>query len=743
MITEIRIERYASYQGDPVVISGLACRNYFFGTNGSGKSTIARVIDGDVSVPQTCYVAWKNQPLKTMVYNRDFVKRNFGDQDLKGVFTLGKEDVEAVERIRTAKGEVDTCDINLTNQRQALADKMKEVDDLTSQLTETCWKAEGEYAETFADAFTGTRNNKVKFRERVLAERCSTAQLRELDDLKSDARTLFGEEPVKEDSVLSLDFRILLEAETDAILQTKIVGKEDVDIAALIRTLENDDWVSRGRDYLAQSEGLCPFCQKPVADGLRQSLDEFFDATYLSQKAELTTLVQAYETAAAEVTRVTKEVVEAQHHHMDVPELKRLRDILAAELDANCRILKEKVREPSATATLRPIGDVTAKMTALVATANEAIKNHNKMVDDYHGNKSRLINEVWKYLTAVDLKDALSSYNTALARLTSAKTSIEACIRETEEKRQSLLDEIAGLSQKNTTILPTKNAINGLLASLGFRGFHLDVTEDERGYVLKREDGTLVEDTLSEGERSFVTFLYFYNLLRGSHEDDGNPEDTVVVFDDPVSSLDSGVLFVVSTLIRRICDEAGAGEGHIKQAFVLTHNIQFHKEVTHEGRGTKGSRSYWLVRKPEGLTSVERRAANPVKTAYHLLWEEVRRTDRSAVTVQNAMRRILEHYFKTLGGEKSLDDLLECFHGEEQIVCKSLISWVHDGSHEIHDDLYLCEDDDCVEMYLRVFKSVFYQRNQQGHYDMMWTESGKSLGIEDGDGVDVEVVASA
>ena len=55
---------------------------------------------------------------------------------------------------------------------------------------------------------------------------------------------------------------------------------------------------------------------------------------------------------------------------------------------------------------------------------------------------------------------------------------------------------------------------------------------------------------MSEGEKTFVTFLYFYHLLKGSESDSGMTTDRIVVFDDPVSSLDSDVLFIVSRLCQ-------------------------------------------------------------------------------------------------------------------------------------------------------------------------------------------------
>ena len=54
---------------------------------------------------------------------------------------------------------------------------------------------------------------------------------------------------------------------------------------------------------------------------------------------------------------------------------------------------------------------------------------------------------------------------------------------------------------------PTLDSINKLLSDFNFTGFKLELGEDEYTYKTVRLDGTPVENTLSEGERSFVTFL--------------------------------------------------------------------------------------------------------------------------------------------------------------------------------------------------------------------------------------------
>ena len=63
-----------------------------------------------------------------------------------------------------------------------------------------------------------------------------------------------------------------------------------------------------------------------------------------------------------------------------------------------------------------------------------------------------------------------------------------------------------------------------------------------------------------------------------------------MVIDDPVSSMDSGALFIVSALVREmveVCFNNTDYQGHvvegdyIKQIFILTHNVYFHREITY------------------------------------------------------------------------------------------------------------------------------------------------------------------
>jgi wobble nucleotide-excising tRNase len=90
--------------------------------------------------------------------------------------------------------------------------------------------------------------------------------------------------------------------------------------------------------------------------------------------------------------------------------------------------------------------------------------------------------------------------------------------------------------------------------------------------------------------------------------------------------------------------------------------------------------------------------------------------------IQNTLRRILENYFKILGGVDP-DKICGMFEGKEKLICNSLFSWVNDGSHFAHDDLYVSIDSSMVDTYLKVFREIFKKSDHLAHYKMMMADA--------------------
>ena len=526
MIENILIKNEASFDKIGHSISDLKKINFFDGPNGSGKTTISRVIDNENIYPE-CNLSWKSgNQLKTLVYNRDFVSRTFNpDEELKGVFTLGEQEDGVIKAIKFAKKDRDDIAKKIVEKNKTLkgedgnCGKILELETLENEFTEQCWgQLKQKYDDEFKGAFKGLRNDSKKFATHLLGEaEGNDSLLRSLDELEEQAKTVFADYLTKETAIPSIQYSDLLALENDSILPKKIIGKDDVDIAAMIKALENSDWVKQGRSYFEKSNEYCPFCQQKTDAAFAESLEEYFDEAYLNNINAIDTLVTNYETYSA----------------------------------------------------------------------------------------------------------------TVLLRL--------------------------------------------------------------------------------------VTFLYFYHLLKGSNTETGITEDRVVVFDDPVSSLDSDILFIVSALIKNLFKEIRADSGNIRQVFVLTHNIYFHKEISFKAQQNE---TFWTIKKGTNSSEIKFHESNPIQNSYELLWNEVKDPNRSNSTIRNTLRRILEHYYKILGSI-DLDEIANEFEGQDKFIFRVLLSWIHDGSHSSDDDLYLACDEETIAKYLDVFRNIFEKSNHIGHYNMM------------------------
>jgi wobble nucleotide-excising tRNase len=728
MIESITIGNVATFGDPPEELKGLSQFNFLFGTNGTGKTTVSRVIADEASFP-TCKVAWKGgTKLQTLVYNRDFVERNFSPSgELKGVFTLGEKQADTLTKIAAAKADLDALTAKIEVLTQGLqgtdgsGGKKGELAVLESGLKDTCWARKQKHDVSLHGAFEGYRGSSEKFKGKVLQELASnTETLVSLEDLQKRAETIFGPTPTVAALTPVLETTNLITHEANQILKKRVIGKDDVDIAAMIKKLSNSDWVREGRSFFDVNDRICPFCQQSTSDKFAQSLNEYFDEAFLTDSKAIDDLETNYATEAAQVQQQLGAIISTPSKFLDIEQLKAEKELLDSKITINLQRLAAKKKEASRVVELDSVQNVAKAINALIDSANSLATTHNNMVANLSKERQILTAQVWQYVLD-ELKADLVSYKTKRDSLDKAIAAMTAQIAATTKDKEKKIAELRELEKQTTSVQPTVDAINALFSSFGFQGFSLAVATNGTSYRLVRPDGSDAKMTLSEGERTFITFLYFYHLLKGSESESGITTDRVVVFDDPVSSLDSDILFIVGSLIKRLLDEVRSKAGHVKQVFVLTHNVYFHKEVTFNPKRNNvamNEETFWIVRRPGLASKIVNHPTNPVNTSYDLLWSEVRRPDHSHLTIQNTLRRILENYFKFFGGVDP-KEICSKFSGKEQLICNTLLSWINDGSHYAQDDLYMSIDESAVNTYLNVFRGIFDKSGHLAHYKMM------------------------
>nr|WP_251028378.1 AAA family ATPase [Exiguobacterium sp. s123] len=297
MIEKIRIKEVASYDSTGIEVN-LSKINYIYGSNGTGKTTISELLrNSDNQKFSSCNIEWKqgSPDFDLFVYNRNFVQENFSiHNDIKGIFTLGKESTEILALIEGKLKEVEKHQDRIGNLENNIKHKKEQLEILKTNSMNHCWDLKQKYDENFKEAFTGLRNNRERFMEKCLSEaENNNSELYTYEELYRRVESVFKNPRVKIRPIPEIQYESSLEEQS--IFQTKIIGKKDIDIARLISELNLSDWVQQGHRHMEGTDGICPFCQQELPGIFKENLDEYFDETYTEQIQNLNSSIEKYE----------------------------------------------------------------------------------------------------------------------------------------------------------------------------------------------------------------------------------------------------------------------------------------------------------------------------------------------------------------------------------------------------------------------------------------------------------------
>ena len=756
-ITNIKLNR-ATFTDVP--IDELTFVNFFYGNNGAGKSSIAHAIKEDDGI---VWAEGKSaDDYDVLVYNQDFINDNFINYgDLKGVFIFGEEDIEAKKKIAELTDEKkQKSDARLA----ALEDYKKKTGGLESALTQfqdACFTKTATVRKRFEKCMDGKKQKKG-FAEAVLAETKPTdhdlAELERLYDVAFDdsaraypefkkaGATTYGSLPGED------------------LLDQMIVSTSDTPFSRFMKALGDSasDWVRDGHThYAGAAGGKCPYCQQKLPKDFEDDIAATFDAQYQQDIRDLGQFQQVYKKETEEIVRLLQANTDDVMSSVDLKAYREKLALLESNFEINRQRIAEKVKEPSKVISLEDTDTLLLEIGALIDDINKLIKANNKVVAEKRSSKTKCKTEIMQYL-AFQLAAEVKSYNDEVARLNNEIEAITKKGQSLKKEIGALTTQISELNKHNANTEAAIDSINKILRDSGFQGFSIRAKADEENvYEVVREDGTVAEN-LSEGERNFIAFLYFYHQVRGSMSSE-ELKEKIVIIDDPVSSMDSTALFLVSAIVREMINVCRNNTeylnpkvpgDYIKQLFILTHNVYFHREITYQQVGFYNCTSFYMIRKNDNISTIklckrqskevptEQENYNPVQNSYAALWDELRDI-QSTIPCLNVMRRILEYYFLQLCGyegsdlreivlekKENRDMFIKQVEGEkpdmtDYQLASSLLAYIN-NPNGISDGLNYVEDCEDVEAYKRVFKMIFDALGQSQHYKMMTGKRIKS-----------------
>lgn len=734
MITDIIMKNCASYNAVGTQIANCTKINFIYGPNGSGKSTVSNFLrDPSDEMYGDSEIKWSSgDRAELIVYNRRFREANFGSCDIPGVFTLGEGAIEEINKVEDLKKQRQRLVEERGKREESKRKEELKKKEYMSSFRENIWALrEKEHISFLRQAFAGYLNSKEKFMGEVVRRfELDAGTAISLDELKLSAEVLLGDKPEKAPRFTMNVNEIasdLLEVEAASIWDTVVIGNEDVPIGRLIQALGNADWVNNGRKYVKVGN-VCPFCQQTeISIELKKELDDFFSGEYELQCKQIASYNSIYlnlkDKTEAFLDGVCKQESSVTAGHLDVFQFEVAAKALLQRINDNLAVIKLKIDEPGRKVKMNLTDNLLSKVIEIINKANVEIEKNNSTVDHFQEEHDKFIDNVWTYFLTEN-HSFIAKYKKELANIDKAIDGITRSIKKATDEIDSLRDEIIEAEKNITSTQPTVDEINRTLAAYGFTNFNIVASEQkDNSYQIQRIDGSLANDTLSEGEETFIAFLYFMQLAKGTTNSDHITGKKILVLDDPICSLDSTVLYIVSAMVKELITQIRDGKSDVEQIFVLTHNVFFHKEASFiNGRSRENADThYWIIRKDLDTAVVsEYGIHNPISTSYELLWKELKENKSdSSVVIQNIMRRIIENYFGMVGNKK--DEYIESSFEtpEDQMICRSLLYWINDGSHCIPDDLYIDSYTPSIAKYRDVFHRIFINTDNEAHYDMM------------------------
>ncbi len=759
MIESINIKKVATYdQLNGVLIPDLKKVNFFFGYNGSGKSTIVKYLyslslETSLKAPEfsdCSQVGYTEADNQILVFDENFTEINFNRNPvLKGVFSLNQANDIIDNKITTEEASINEFD-NLIKKKITLTESItNDKKQKQNELLEHCWRQRNTFA-TFTKInlnHSGSKPNNLQEIKSKLITPLLAVPL--IEQLTQRYQTLYEKEIKKvSQSVNSILYKEIrhIERKLEYLLQEIIVGNEDVDIAALISKINARSWVEIGVQFIEKTEGVCPFCQQnTIDDNLKAQFNKYFDLTYKEKIKELVELQTNYQQKSE---ALLANVIGIQNEFNSINLVSNIYLKLQEHFNTNSATIANKIKNPNEKKSLVSLNSFRADLSEI----QKAIKENNTIFSELNENRKNFVADLWNFM-ASKCKDKIEEFAIKEIKYQSIISLANSLISDYKSKILASKQTIETLRSQTINTKEAIDNINLILKNSGFDGFEIaekDSLNNISQYYLKRQNaavGNPIFRSLSEGEKNFISFLYFFQLCIGTDNilSNGNKKK-IIVIDDPVSSLDSQALFVVSTLIHNLilrkgdnpkADKKLLKNGNLSQVFIFTHNLYFYKEVSFDKRPICTDYWHYRIIKINNQSTIRGEYNKTIYDDYSLLWNTIKElksnmptTSSLNIVIANSMRRVIESYVNFIGyGKDSWAALFNDNQDEPTHYVKcAFIATINDESHKITalDSVYyqkiINEQPQILfDVFIEIFKTIGKE-----HYELMMDEQIQS-----------------
>ncbi|MFD1031539.1 AAA family ATPase [Metaplanococcus flavidus] len=747
----------------------LQSKNFIFGKNGMGKSTLCKIV--------------KNQ-FESYYDVKVFTGLNNILEDNKlNALVLGEDNVKAASELKQVDSELSILETNkekLRTKLKSLGEK-KDFEDEKVVKHDLCIAREAEESKLQnqrkdMDFFLQSKAKQLKefnspritkityYKNDFLKDISNFKIIEEVEEQK--CKNILNEKPksiIPDYEVIDIDFVGIID-NVNEILQYKI--KEVITVKEIDDDLVKKEFALKGLKIHKAGEN-CSFCGNKIEEERLTNLELLISSTEIKENEKR--IKDEYEKIEKliklmEKTRLLNKGDFYSHFSSEVDNINKNLEIKKEEYKNLLLTLKDKLNEKSRNA-FSTVSEINIKIPDNFLHLNEGIQEliiqSNKLTGNltneqnlakeklrlhYVGLKLREKEEYRKGWRGYEIEDyELTSTKENIKKITNEIKNKKLAIKglETEPEKNTLnylLVEIRKLEIVKLEILKHTRStyklvriINDKLKRSGKLNLELTLREDENKiehYQVKDGETIRSIDKLSTGEKNIIGFLYFIeslnNLERKSHK------NKIIIFDDPMNSNDDTMQYLMITEIQKLYRNQYLDKFNSKKDYFvcLTHNAHFYLNVQPYGNHRKqklvGDNELKTVSKYNENNYYRIEDRNFVRitsekedfnTHYEFLWIELKSLYNNNLlnSMLNSMRRIIETYTKF--NKIHLDKFYKNNEQHRKLFDVN--------SHSI-DDHSMETLGKVKEELIEILEQIFKSNHAENHFNTYWKKPNNS-----------------
>lgn len=703
MITELQLPSDRFFN---TTYSGLKQKNFIYGKNGTGKSTITQTISDlfhathDVRIFQGFDSVAENSVLNAISLG----KENASIQPQIDQVSL---QISELEKDLIAN---DSRPDNLYTRYQAKEKEYKEQEkSINDNFRSSASKLKREHTD-----LTGVYYDIRNFKKDIECIENSVSSILLSDTETEQLQQLINQEEIKieaNQSFPNIDVSGFLEA-TNEIITTELAKS----IILEFSTIEEQNWVRQGLNYHEKGD-VCAFCNNPISEQRLDQLNNYFSDNVKKFETRLSRAIELLKSKKYEISKIN--VIEPSQFY----------PIYRVQISVLNTSILELIQKYTQFLDFL-IETLEKRKSNLFTTMSEISYKIPDSFESIKGQYGKIYVENKKYGQNLTIKKEeaknklrLNLVNIELSGMDYSQEISD--LKDLGKEKERLADEFQ-INQNNLIALRKQKAdlisqtidesiaaerINKALRSLGNHSFQLVlVSGEQKGqYTIKNIDGSTRDvDTLSTGEKNIVSFLWFLADLDNPSKKTENPQ--IIIFDDPMNSNDDTTQYLIISYLQDLINNLSENQ----QLFILTHNIHFYLNVRYDWwRKAPKTKLTLHLKKIDGkskILPIENRDKD-LKTSYDALWTELRwlyQQDKPDFML-NPIRRIFETFSK-------FNNISPSVLFKNDAEAKKLFDV---NSHSI-DDLEADLNGKTKEDIIAKVRELFSNNNAQAHFEKYW-----------------------